>query len=481
MKLLLLSYFIALVVAQRSPGDCLSSINGLVVLTPSNASFAEASQPYNLRISPKPSFITFPTSVPQTQAIVRCASLFHLRISAKSGGHSYAAYGLSGNIVIDLGGLRALTVNSDGTATTQTGNTLGDLATGIFSQGGRALPHGSCPYIGTGGHTLYGGYGFVSRLGGLLLDRVISAQVVLADGRLVTASKTANADLFWAIRGGGPSFGLVTAWVFNTFPAPPTVIHYVINIGTHPAPEIISAYSIWQSFVADAPNEFSSSAFFEASSTFGSLFMSFSGDYYGTEDAFQAVVQPLMVQLPATARLTTTALDWIGGLEASAGDNGTLSTAHPDGTDTFFAKSLVTTDPVSNASLTSWINYMATAGSSSDTSWFVIADLWGGAISSIPAGATAFAHRDAFLVYQFYASSSNKQPPYPEDGIPFLNGMVNAIEPRPQGAYPNYIDPTLTTEQWKRQYFGNHIGRLQRIKSAVDPTNVFGFDEGFSP
>jgi hypothetical protein len=105
--------------------------------------------------------------------------------------------------------------------------------------------------------------------------------------------------------------------------------------------------------------------------------------------------------------------------------------------------------------------------------------VYGGAIASIPADATAFAHRNAFLVYQLYASSSNSEPPYPADGISFVNGMLAAIEPNPQGAYPNYMDPTLTTAQWQTQYFGSHVGRLQQIKQAVDPKNVFKLSEGF--
>jgi FAD binding domain len=68
-------------------------------------------------------------------------------VSAKSGGHSYAAYGLAGDVVVDLGNLKGLTVNPDGTAIVQTGNRLGDVATGIFNQGQRALAHGSCPYV----------------------------------------------------------------------------------------------------------------------------------------------------------------------------------------------------------------------------------------------------------------------------------------------------------------------------------------------
>jgi Berberine and berberine like len=100
------------------------------------------------------------------------------------------------------------------------------------------------------------------------------------------------------------------------------------------------------------------------------------------------------------------------------------------------------------------------------------------AISAVPPDATAFGHRDAFLVYQLYDSSGSQ--PYPKTGIPFVEGMVSSLVPNPLRAYPNYIDPTLTlNDQWKQLYFGRHVERLQQVKRAVDPANVFEFAEGF--
>jgi FAD/FMN-containing dehydrogenase len=80
-------------------------------------------------------------------------------------------------------------------------------------------------------------------------------------------------------------------------------------------------------------------------------------------------------------------------------------------------------------------------------------------------------------VYQLYASSGGNQ--FPSDGISFVNGMLAALEPNPQGAYSNYMDPTLTTAQWKTLYFGSNVQRLQQIKAAVDPKDVFKLSEGF--
>jgi len=146
----------------------------------------------------------FRTSVADVQVAVKCGASTQTPVVARSGGHSYAAYGLGGqdgSLVIDLSALKNITyANGHQLATVQTGNRLGDVGVNLWNSGQRALPHGTCPNVGSGGHTSYGGYGFLSRFGGLLLDRVVSAEVVLANSTVVTASKDSNPDLFWVRR-----------------------------------------------------------------------------------------------------------------------------------------------------------------------------------------------------------------------------------------------------------------------------------------
>ncbi|KAF8529241.1 hypothetical protein BU17DRAFT_37576 [Hysterangium stoloniferum] len=459
---------------------CLSMVPGLTVFAQGSPGYAAAVTPFNLRFSPSPGLIVTPTTVAQIQSAVACGFNSSLHVSARSGGHSYAAYALSGDIVVDMSNFKNITMNADHTVVVQTGNRLGDVATTIFAQGKRALPHGSCPYVGTGGHTLYGGFGFLSRFsGGLLLDTVQSAKVVLANGTLVTASASSHPDLFFALRGGGPSFGLVVEWTYLTSAAPPTTVNYGIGFpSSFNIAQATAVYTAWQAFAASAPEALAMAAVLGRSDS-GKVSLSLEGNYYGTLSKAKSVLAPLVASVGHGGTLTTKALGWIEGLEAFAGGDGTLNTSAPDGHDTFFAKSLITSQPSSNASIKSWITYLATQGDSTDTNWFAQIDLYGGKISAVASNATAFANRNAFLVYQLYASSSTGTPPYPSDGIAFVNNMLNALEPNPQGAYPNYIDPSLTTEQWQELYFGSNVGRLESIKKSVDPSNVFGFVEGF--
>lgn len=146
---------------------------------------------------------------------------------------------------------------------------------------------------------------------------------------------------------------------------------------------------------------------------------------------------------------------------------------------TFFAKSLVVpmADPVSTEALQSLANYFL-SNPRSDLNWFIQFELWGGrdsAITAVSPGATAYPHREQLLTIQFYASSADGQPPFPEDGLPFAEGLVESITdkmPRTDfGAYANYIDPTL--HGWQHKYYSGNYARLAEVQKDLDPQGVF--------
>lgn len=161
--------------------------------------------------------ITFPNSVKDVANIVKAARDFHLRVVPRSGGHSYIANNLGGRdgaVVVDLKNMTDVVFDpADDTVRVETGNKLGDIAL-VLNGVGRAIPHGTCPYVGIGGHAGakhktseyvlmpmtfagHGGFGFTSRMWGLTVDNIVSLEVVLADGSIKQASRTVNSDLFW--------------------------------------------------------------------------------------------------------------------------------------------------------------------------------------------------------------------------------------------------------------------------------------------
>lgn len=447
----------------------------LTVVTSSSSNYTNLTQAFNLKYPFDPQAVIFPTSSEEVAQVVGCAFHSNLSISARSGGHSYGGYGLAGDVVVDLSKLKQLEVFSDGTALIQTGNLLGDVATTLWDHGKRALPHGSCPYVGTGGHASLGGYGFYSRLAGLLLDNIQEAEVVLGNGTIVKASTHENSDLFWALRGAGPSFGLVTSWTFQTHAAPETLIDFTINFGALTTEEFTEALVSYENFGTTAPPEIAIQTVVGPNGN-GGVFLSFQGDYYGTLDEFHSVVDPWMKTLPSSQTLNATQLDWINGLVAK---DGNLSTSAPDVHDTFYAKSLLVSEPSSNQSLSDWVNFMFGEGISSGIGWFAEVDMWGGAIANVSADASSFSHRNAMFGYQLYSSSPGSLPPYPQSQVDFINNMWKTLagDDTKAAAYTNYVDPLLPDDVWPTAYYNGSFERLTAIKKAYDPWNIFRFNQ----
>ncbi|KAG9005990.1 hypothetical protein FRB94_002141 [Tulasnella sp. JGI-2019a] len=472
--------------------DCLTAGGVGTVLSPGQSGFSTAALPFNRRFTFTPAAIAYPTSAQQVANIVKCGASLGVSVTARSGGHSYAAYGLGGennHLVVDLSKMKTMTMSADSqgnvNVVVQTGNRLGELAQFLWNNGQRVLPHGTCPYVGVGGHTSYGGFGLYGRKAGLLLDRAIAAQVVLANGTIITASTTSSPDLFFALRGAAPSYGIVTAWTYKTDPAPTSLINYQINFPnaktnmTHSV-QILEAF---QAFAVTNPDPNLSALLPIGYVDSSHLNMIIFGTYYGTTTQFNTAIAPLKVALASISPTVVVQppANWFVGTTYQTGP---WSVTAPEPSDTFFAKSL-TVDSALTSTLdyTGWVKWlMANAGSSSTSlGWFVQADMYGGYISTIPSTATAYAARSDVLNFQFYGSSGSKAFPTTgtglKNGITFMNTMVSTLQKNVVHAYPNYIDPTLTQAQWTSEYFGSNMPQLIATKKKWDPTNVFRFPQ----
>lgn len=445
------------------------------ILTPSSPEYNTSRLAnINLRLTYWPAAIVYPDTAQDVQKYVKCAAKYGVAVVGRSGGHSYASYGVggrNGSLVIDMSKMKSVTLDASGTAKIQTGNRLGEIAQKLWDNGQRALPHGVCPYVGSGGHTAFGGFGPFGRVAGLLHDHITEAEVVLADGTLTTASAKKNPDLFWALRGAGASYGIVTQWTFATLAAPPSVISYKLDytIGSLTTPVVQDLMEKWQTIALSAPDNLSvicTVAVFQ-----GYLYLQYRGTYYGTRAEFDTLSSSWNSTLKPD-NVTIQNNNWYDGLVALSGP---LSTEQPEASINFFAKSLFAKSAVTSSQWTSLFNYVGNEGVNADVNWFIEIDRWGGGVAKQAPDATAFAHRDAVLSFQFFAGVTADA--LPADGVPFLNGLLTALEPNPKAAYVNYVDPTLTPAQWKLQYYGSHYPRLVSIKRKVDPKNVFRFPQ----
>ncbi|CEL52979.1 6-hydroxy-D-nicotine oxidase OS=Arthrobacter oxidans PE=1 SV=2 [Rhizoctonia solani AG-1 IB] len=249
-------------VKGQALASCLqqNGMNNTIVLPSAPNYEAAVHDTFSQRLLYSPAAVVYPVTAQDVQRYVRCAATSGIAVAARSGGHSYASYdlgGANGTLVVDLSNMTSVIVHDDGTAFVQTGNLLVDLAQKLWDQGKRSIPHGFYPYVGTGGHISFGGMGAWSRLHGLAQDRVIGAEVVLANGTLTTVSQTNHPDLFWAIRGAAPSFGIVTQWIMATLPTTPSVITYTIDYEAAPnTSQLSQIFQRWQATVVSAPDEF---------------------------------------------------------------------------------------------------------------------------------------------------------------------------------------------------------------------------------
>jgi FAD/FMN-containing dehydrogenase len=189
------------------------------LITPGDAAYDAARKVYNAMIDKRPALIARCADVADVMAAVVFARDKQLLLAVRGGGHNGPGLGVcDGGLVIDLSRLRGIRVDQENqTVRVEGGCVWGDVdhATHPF---GLAVPSGFLSSTGVGGLTLGGGIGYLSRKYGLTIDNLIAVDVVLADGRLVTASADANADLFWAVRGGGGNFGVVTSFLFQARP-----------------------------------------------------------------------------------------------------------------------------------------------------------------------------------------------------------------------------------------------------------------------
>ena len=189
------------------------------LVRPGDGAYEAARSVHNGMIDRRPGAIACCVDVADVQAVVRIARAHDVLVSVRSGGHNAAGLGVcDAGLVIDLGGMNGVRVDpSARTVTVEGGCTWGDVdhATHAF---GLAVPSGIVSTTGVGGLTLGGGIGHLTRHHGLTIDNLLEADVVLADGTFVTASEDQYADLFWALRGGGGNFGIVTSFTFRCHP-----------------------------------------------------------------------------------------------------------------------------------------------------------------------------------------------------------------------------------------------------------------------
>lgn len=424
------------------------------ILDPGTAAFDEARRLHNGAIDHRPALIARCTGQADVQAAVRFARDQQLPVTVRSGGHGIAGTAVGdAALVIDLSLMKGIWVGPERRLVAQAGVTWGELDREAQTYG-LATTGGAISTTGVAGLTLGGGLGWLMRRHGLACDNLVSAAVVLADGSLVTASANQNPDLFWALRGGGGNFGVVTSFEFAAHPIGPVLAGMII----HPIDAARDVLRAYRSFTQTAPDELTVYAGLITGPD-GSKVAAFLPCYSGPLDKGEELLRPLIeFGNPVVSTV---------GSQPYVSVQRQLDAAYPRGALNYWKSSFLA--GVSDELIDVVVDRFSEVPSPMTA---IVFEHLEGAVARVPVDATAFAHRSA--PYNMLITSVWSDPADNQANIDWTRGLFAAIEPfRASGVYVNYLDADDIANR-TGEGFGGNLERLRAIKARYDPTGVFG-------
>jgi FAD/FMN-containing dehydrogenase len=463
-------------------GGLQRAIDGDVVL-PGSAEYESVRTPVMARFEHlRPAAVVRCATPADVAATLAVAGGLGLPTAIRSGGHSVAGRSATEGIVLDVTPMGSVAVAGQ-VATVGAGVRLGDLYDTLATHG-RTIPAGCGPSVGIAGLTLGGGLGILGRKHGLTCDHLLSAQVVLADGRVVDCDEQHDGELFWALRGaGGGQFGVVTSLVFRTLPAPTTTVFQLV----WPPAAAARVAQAWQAWAPEGPDELDATLRLTAAGdgerppgveVVGSVLDGEAGEAGAAELLGELVDRVGADPVDASRRhLSHRAakryLEGLGSVEDQSERSGPEPPPQPSHLSTkseFFRRSL---PDETVAALIEHLTDGLAAGQSREVDFLP----WGGAYNRVPTDATAFAHRsERFLVQHLVQVGADAAPAEHEAARDWLAGSWALVHPWGSGGvYPNFPDPDL--QDWPSAYHRTNYDRLRRVKAAYDPGRFFRFHQ----
>jgi FAD/FMN-containing dehydrogenase len=444
------------------------------VLEPGDPGYDDARKVYNAMIDKRPAIIARCTDAADVIAAVNFGREQGLLIAVRGGGHNGPGLGTcDGGLVIDLSPMNGVRVDPAArTARVGGGCTLGDVdhATHAF---GLAIPSGIISTTGVGGITLGGGLGHLTRKCGLSIDNLLAADVVLADGRFVTANSEEHPDLFWALRGGGGNFGVVTSFLFR--------LHSIDTVYAGPmlwplerSAEVLRWYRDFLPSAPDDLNGFFAFLTVPPASPFpdelhGKKVCGIVWCYTGPLDRAEATFAPIR------QRFGPPALDWVGPIPQPALQS-MFDPIYPAGDQWYWKADFFNDLP--DAAIDRHVEFAAKLPTWKSTMHLYPVD---GAAGRVPNDATAWNYRGAKWGQVMVGVS-----PDPADNprtIAWARDYWAALHPfSAGGAYVNMMmDAADEGQDRVRAAYGGNYDRLAAVKSAYDPANLFRVNQNIAP
>jgi FAD/FMN-containing dehydrogenase len=444
-----------------------SRFQGELIL-PGNQRYDSARAVFNAAIDRRPALIAWCSGPGDVIQAVNFAREENLLLAVRGTGHNVAGFAVCDDgLVIDLSQMKGIKVDARArTVRVEGGCNWGEVNDALQPHG-LAATGGFVSVTGVSGLTLGGGLGWLVRKHGLALDNLLSAEVVLADGRLVTASARENADLFWAIRGGGGNFGVVTSFEFRVHP----VATVLAGIVLHPAAAAAGAIRRWRDLEATAPDESTQGALLfhlpddpsAPPPLRGAAVVGLGGVYAGAVEEGEKVLRALREYGPPLA-------DKFQPMPYNDAQR-MADFLWPAGLHGYWKSSYLET--LSDAAIDVVVDFFARVPSprtvivlehNGDSAWDRVAD-----------SATAFGYRT--WPYNIVVTSAWSDPKDAARNIGWTRELFEALRPfRAPGAYVNYLGGDEGADGLKAAY-GAKLGRLAALKAKYDPTNLFRMNQ----
>jgi FAD/FMN-containing dehydrogenase len=441
------------------------------ILLPSDGAYESARKIWNAMIDKHPAVIACCASTSDVVRGVNFARDNGLLLAVRGGGHNIAGNALCDDgLVIDLSKMKAARVDpARRRVTIEGGATLSDLDAATQAHG-LATPVGINSTTGIGGLTLGGGFGWLSRKYGLTVDNLESAEVVTATGEVVLSSATEHSDLFWALRGGGGNFGVVTRFEFRLHPVGPDVLSGLI---VYPLSEAKSALRHYREFMAAAPEELNVWTVLRQAPPLPFLPESFHGQemialaliYAGDPKQGEPLVAPL--------RKFGTPVGEHVGVQPYVAWQQAFDPLLTAGARNYWKSHNFTT--LQDGLFDAVVEYVGKLPSPQCEIFF---GAIGGATTRLALDSAAYAQRDAEFVMNFHGRWED--PVDDERCIRWARDFFNATAPFASGGvYVNFMTADETDRV--RSAYGPNYDRLAQVKRKYDPDNLFHLNQNIQP
>ena len=450
-----------IVIGADSLRNLRASLRGRLLLA-ADPGYDEARQVLNGAIDRRPALIVQPTGAADVSTAVSFAGSLGLLVAVKCGGHSFSGQSTcDGGLQIDLSGMRGVRVDPTARRAWVAGGTLLGAVDHEVLALGLAAPLGTVSHTGVGGLTTGGGFGRLARRFGLALDNVTSVDLVTADGRLRRASADENPDLYWAVRGGGGNFGVVTAFEFQLHPVQRQMIGGMLVFPIDRARELLKRYA---EVSLSAPDELYVDCFI-AYPAKGAPACGFDICWSGAASEAERVLAPLRkVGKPILDRVAST--DY-----AALQRSGDVSDPRAQGS---YTKSGFTT-AISDSTIDAILRGLEPDATRSSTVYFQHA---GGAIGRVAPESTAFPFRYAMQNMMIFSDWNAR-----EDGtgpVAWAREYWKTLEPATRGVYINEMDAADGAAAVNANFLQNYP-RLASLKRRYDPANLFRMNANITP